>query len=65
TTSEVMKSFDGVVTVDPDLPAIEALDLIGKNGVNQLPVVENGKLHGIISREQILNYLFMRDELNI
>ncbi|MEW6362080.1 MAG: site-2 protease family protein [Pyrinomonadaceae bacterium] len=65
TTSEVMKSFDGVVTVDPDLPAIEALELIGKNGVNQLPVVENGKLHGIISREQILNYLFMRDELNI
>lgn len=45
--------------------AIEALELIGKNGVNQLPVIENGKLQGIISREQILNYLFMRDELNI
>ena len=29
------------------------------------PVVANGKLQGIISREQIINYLFMRKELNM
>ncbi|MBK8149792.1 MAG: hypothetical protein IPK58_16700 [Acidobacteria bacterium] len=26
------------------MPAIEALEIIGREGVNQLPVVENGKL---------------------
>lgn len=65
TVSDVMKPFHGIVTVSPNIPAIEALELIGKNGVNQLPVVENGKLLGIISREQILNYIFMRNELEI
>lgn len=65
TTSDVMKPLEAILTVPPDMPALDALELIGKNGVNQLPVLENGKLKGIISREQILNYLFMRDELNV
>lgn len=65
TTSDVMKPLEAILTVPPDMPAFDALELIGKNGVNQLPVLENGKLKGIISREQILSYLFMRDELNV
>ncbi|MER3430798.1 MAG: peptidase M50 [Blastocatellia bacterium] len=65
TTSDVMKPFEDILTVSPNLPALDAFELIGRNGINQLPVLENGALKGIISREQILNYIFMRDELKL
>ncbi|MEQ1924070.1 MAG: CBS domain-containing protein [Pyrinomonadaceae bacterium] len=65
TTSDAMRPLEDLFTVTPEISAIEALEIIGHQGVNQLPVVENGKLEGIISREQIVNYLFTRKELNL
>ncbi len=63
--SDAMRPIEDLFTVRPETSAIEALEIIGREGVNQLPVVENGKLEGIISREQIINYLFTRKELNL
>ncbi|MBK7704199.1 MAG: site-2 protease family protein [Acidobacteria bacterium] len=65
TTIDAMRPIESLFTVAPEMPAIEALEIIGREGVNQLPVVENGKLKGIISREQIINYLFTREQLNL
>ena len=65
TASDAMRPIESLHVVTPEMSAIEALEIIGREGVNQLPVVENTKLKGIISREQIINYLFTRKELNV
>ena len=42
-----------------------ALEMIGQDDVNQLPVIAHGRLAGMISRERILRYLLTRVELNM
>jgi Zn-dependent protease/predicted transcriptional regulator len=63
--ADVMRPIESLHVVAPDTPATKALEIIGRETVNQLPVVKNGKLEGIISREQIINYLVTRRELNL
>ncbi len=65
TAADVMRRFENLHVVGPDTPATEALELIGRHGINQLPVVSDGNLLGIITRERIVNYLFTRKELNL
>ncbi len=65
TAADVMRPLESLHMVKPETPATEALEIIGRKGVNQLPVVSDGKLEGIISRERIINYLFTRKELNL
>ena len=43
--------------VPPDMPAIEALDLMARENLNQLVVVSDDKLQGIFSREQVVRFL--------
>ncbi|HEX6125764.1 MAG TPA: site-2 protease family protein [Pyrinomonadaceae bacterium] len=63
--ADVMRPIDSLYTVTPQTPASDALEMIGREGVNQLPVVTDGRLEGIISREQIINYIVTRRELNL
>lgn len=65
TVSEVMRPLSDLQVILPETSAIAALELIGSKGINQLPVVKDGKLLGIITREQIINYLFTRKELDL
>jgi acetoin utilization protein AcuB len=44
-----------VITVAPDLPIMQALDLMKKNRIRRLPVVNNGKMVGIVSEGDLLN----------
>jgi acetoin utilization protein AcuB len=44
-----------VITVTPDLPIHEALNLLKKEHISRLPVVHNGKLVGIVSDKDLLN----------
>jgi acetoin utilization protein AcuB len=44
-----------VITVAPDLPIMQALDLMKKNRIRRLPVVKNGKMVGIVSEGDLLN----------
>jgi Zn-dependent protease/predicted transcriptional regulator len=63
--ADVMRPMESLHVVEPETPVTEALEIIGRETVNQLPVVKNGKLVGIISREQIVNYLTTRKELDM
>lgn len=65
TASDVMRPISSLHTTTPETPAAEALEKLGREGINQLPVVANGRLEGMITRERIINYLFTRKELNI
>jgi len=50
-------------TVTPQQKLTEALPLITSNNVNQLPVVQDGKLVGILTREAIIRSLQVRQSL--
>lgn len=62
---DVMRPLDELRTVSPDTPVSEALEIIGREDLNQLPALANGKLAGMISRDQILRYLLTRADLKV
>ena len=43
----------------------EALKIIGRDDINQLPALANGRLEEMISLDQILRYLLIRVELKM
>jgi len=43
-----------VATVEADAPIEEAAGIIVRRGVNRVPVVENGRLVGIVTRSDVL-----------
>lgn len=52
------------VTVDPDRPVRIAADLMVRHGVNRLPVVDDGRLVGIVTRADLVRaYLRLDDEI--
>jgi Zn-dependent protease/predicted transcriptional regulator len=64
TLDEVMRPLDQLRTVAIDTPVINALEIMGRDDVNQLPVILNGALEGIISRSHILQLLQTKAELD-
>lgn len=44
-----------VVTIPPDMPVPDALKLMQRESIRRLPVVEDGKLVGIVSDKDLLN----------
>jgi CBS domain-containing protein len=60
-----MRPLNELHTVKPDTPLVSALETMSADHVNQLPVVREGRLAGVISRKHILQMLRMRGELQI
>ena len=54
-----------LVTVGPDQDLAHAMDLLAGNGIHQLPVIDDGKLVGLISRSHVMQYLHSTRELGI
>ncbi|HEX4278321.1 MAG TPA: site-2 protease family protein [Bryobacteraceae bacterium] len=63
--SDIMRPLEELHTVPPETPLKDALDIMGKEDLNQLPVVKNGRLAGILSRAQIVDYLRTRTDLKV
>ena len=61
--AEVMRPLDTLKTVAPSTPVAEALKTMARDDVNQLPVVADGRLEGIVTRSHILQLLQSRAEL--
>lgn len=59
----VMRPLESLRTVSPEASLTSALDAMGRDDLNQLPVVSNGHLEGVLSRAEILSYLQTRAEL--
>jgi Zn-dependent protease/CBS domain-containing protein len=59
----VMRPLEGLHAVPPDTPLGNALQVMAKENVNQLPVMSNSHLDGVLSRAEVLNYLQTRAEL--
>jgi Zn-dependent protease len=63
TLSDIMRPLDQLHTVAPATPVMEALETMGRDDVNQLPVVSGSHLDGIITRANVLQFLQTRAEL--
>ena len=44
-----------VITVGPDVPVMDALEMLRREHIRRAPVVENGKLVGIVSENDLRN----------
>jgi Zn-dependent protease/CBS domain-containing protein len=60
TVGEIMTPARELTAVSPREDALDALALLGRRDVNQLPVVDNGRLVGMIRLEDILKWLSLR-----
>jgi Zn-dependent protease/predicted transcriptional regulator len=63
--SEVMRPQAQLRLVTPETPVTEALEMLGHDDINQVPVVVHKRLVGMLSRDHILRYLLTRAELNM
>src|SRR5579864_1397710 len=64
TLYDVMRPLDQVHTVTPSTPVMEALETMGRDDVNQLPVVSGNHLDGIVTRANVIQFLQTRAELS-
>jgi predicted transcriptional regulator len=65
TVRNVMRSADKIHFVSRDMSAMEALETMGREDVNQLPVMSDGRVEGIVSRAHVLQVLRSRAELKL
>jgi Zn-dependent protease/predicted transcriptional regulator len=65
TVREAMRPLGELHVVAPDTPVLDALKLVASNDVNQLPVVVNGVLQGMVSRSQLVQLLQVRSQLQL
>lgn len=53
----VMRPLNQLRSVPPEMPALKALEMMGRENLNQLAVMSDGSLQGIFSRAQVLRFL--------
>jgi predicted transcriptional regulator len=62
---EAMKPVERFHRIDASESVAKAFDAIVQEDVNQLPVVEQGQIRGVISRDQLLRLVAARAELTM
>jgi Zn-dependent protease len=61
----VMGGRDGVVTVTPSASLAAALEALGRGDYEQVPVVDNGRLVGMLTRADVLRQFQLRETLGL
>jgi Zn-dependent protease/CBS domain-containing protein len=65
TVGQIMIPIDKVEWVRPDESLSTALQLLTEADVNQLPVIDDGAVVGMIARDNILSFIGIRAELGV
>jgi predicted transcriptional regulator len=55
--AQVMLPFEKFKRISPDAELWSALDQMDRDGVNQLPVMTDGQVLGMLSREDVITFL--------
>lgn len=63
TLADIMRPLEDLQSVTPDAPLASALEAMSRHDLNQLPVIADGQLKGVLSRAQVLGYLQTHAEL--
>jgi Zn-dependent protease len=61
----VMGGRDGLVTVSPGSSLAAALEALGRGDYEQVPVVDNGSLVGMLTRADVLRQFMLREALGL
>ena len=64
TVGDVMKKKSEVISVSPDEKAADALLKMAKKNIGRLPVVEDGRLVGIVTRSDFNKIIQMKTQFN-
>ena len=64
TLHDIMRPMKDLRTVTPDEPLIKALETMSRYDLNQLPVVSNSHVEGMLSRAQLIAYMRTHAELS-
>lgn len=65
TVAEILTPMEKLLKVSPEDDALDALELMVENDVNQMPVVEGEEVLGLIRRDHLLQFIRTRLELGI
>lgn len=65
TVKEAMTPFDKLKWVRPDEELSSILQILTQDDINQVPVVEDSKIVGMVSRENLLNFVNIRSRLGV
>jgi Zn-dependent protease len=57
TAADVMRSADALATTSPDRPLTEAFEQMARRDIDQLPVLENARLVGMLRRKDVTRWL--------
>jgi Zn-dependent protease/CBS domain-containing protein len=63
--SQAMVPFEKTITVNPSTSAAEALQLMAKNGVGRLIVMDGDKIAGMVTRGDLMRTMRIRQELGL
>jgi Zn-dependent protease len=65
TVKEAMTPFDKLKWVRPDEELSSVLRILTQDDINQVPVVQDNKIVGMVSRENLLNFVNIRSRLGM
>jgi len=65
TVKEAMTPFDKLKWVRPDEELSSVLQILTEGNINQVPVVQDGEIVGMVSRENLLNFVNIRSRLGV
>ena len=60
---EIMTPIDKVKVAHPNQDALSILEQMDENNINQMPVVSEGRVIGLIARDNLIRFLRTRSEL--
>jgi len=60
---DIMRPLDDLRAVTPETSLSSALESMSRYDLNQLPVISNRHLEGVLSRAEVLGYLQTHIEL--
>jgi Zn-dependent protease len=63
TVAQVMTSMEKMKVTTPETGLVQVLAEMGSDGVNQMPVMVDGQIEGMLRREDIVNYLHTLQKL--
>jgi Zn-dependent protease/CBS domain-containing protein len=61
----IMIPADSLKAAAPETPLTKIMEMMAGDGVNQVPVVRDGKFLGMVSREAVMEFLKTKSELGI
>jgi len=61
TVGEIMKPVEKLKSVGPNEDLSTVMRILTEQNINQVPVMENGKLVGMIARDNLLNFISLKE----